>query len=189
MRNLEEIKIELREFQNNFNPAKETYKIIDEACNGFLSVEDIIKKLSEIKGTSKYPDAIKNKYNNIMIDLQKIVTEDRKKEELRVRDENTNELKALIEQLEKTKTNKKRVDNKSLDGDSEVISTGVDMEKLEEDVATIESDNDVKDDKDVYEDEDIFEKLKSSKGKKIFLILLSMVIISIVVGIIVFILF
>ena len=39
MRNLEEIKTDLRAIQGNFNPVKETYKIIDEVVNGSLTEE------------------------------------------------------------------------------------------------------------------------------------------------------
>ena len=56
MRNLEEIKTDLKEMQGNFNPKKQTYKIIDEIVNNSLNPEEVLEKLKLIKGTDKYPE-------------------------------------------------------------------------------------------------------------------------------------
>ena len=43
MRNLEEIKTDLKEMQGNFNPKKQTYKIIDEIVNNSLNPEEVLE--------------------------------------------------------------------------------------------------------------------------------------------------
>ena len=73
MRNLDEIRNELKEIQVNFNPEKSTYKIIDSVINDSMSVDLMIKSLQGIKGINKYPDDIKNKYFDIIDSLNKIL--------------------------------------------------------------------------------------------------------------------
>ena len=124
MRNLEEIKTDLKEMQGNFNPKKQTYKIIDEIVNNSLNPEEVLEKLKLIKGTDKYPEDIKNKYIMLLSNVQELVLEDRKKEEERIRNEHTKELKSLIEQLEKTKINNEIIEqDKDKDKDLEKNET------------------------------------------------------------------
>lgn len=169
MRNLEEIKTDLKEMQGNFNPKKQTYKIIDEIVNNSLNPEEVLEKLKLIKGTDKYPEDIKNKYIMLLSNVQELVLEDRKKEEERIRNEHTKELKSLIEQLEKTKIN-----NEIIEQDKDI-----DLEKNE----TLDEKEDVDEDNFSLDNDD------DNKSKKIFFVLLGLVIISIAILILIFLFF
>lgn len=171
MRNLEEIKTDLKEMQGNFNPKKQTYKIIDEIVNNSLNPEEVLEKLKLIKGTDKYPEDIKNKYIMLLSNVQELVLEDRKKEEERIRNENTKELKSLIEQLEKTKINNEIIEQDK-DIDLEKNETLDEKEDVDEDNLSLNNDND-----------------DDNKSKKIFFVLLGLVIISIAILILIFLFF
>lgn len=171
MRNLEEIKTDLKEMQGNFNPKKQTYKIIDEIVNNSLNPEEVLEKLKLIKGTDKYPEDIKNKYIMLLSNIQELVLEDRKKEEERIRNENTKELKSLIEQLEKTKINNEIIEQDK-DIDLEKNETLDEKEDVDEDNLSLDNDND-----------------DDNKSKKIFFVLLGLVIISIAILILIFLFF
>lgn len=171
MRNLEEIKTDLKEMQGNFNPKKQTYKIIDEIVNNSLNPEEVLEKLKLIKGTDKYPEDIKNKYIMLLSNVQDLVLEDRKKEEERIRNENTKELKSLIEQLEKTKINNEIIEQDK-DIDLEKNETLDEKEDVDEDNLSLNNDND-----------------DDNKSKKIFFVLLGLVIISIAILILIFLFF
>lgn len=171
MRNLEEIKTDLKEMQGNFNPKKQTYKIIDEIVNNSLNPEEVLKKLKLIKGTDKYPEDIKNKYIMLLSNVQELVLEDRKKEEERIRNEHTKELKSLIEQLEKTKINNEIIEQ---DKDIDLEKNETLDEKEDVDVDNLPLNNDNDDD---------------NKSKKIFFVLLGLVIISIAILILIFLFF
>ncbi len=173
MRNLEEIKTDLKEMQGNFNPKKQTYKIIDEIVNNSLNPEEVLEKLKLIKGTDKYPEDIKNKYIMLLSNVQELVLEDRKKEEERIRNEHTKELKSLIEQLEKTKINNEIIEQDK-DIDLEKNETLDEKEDVDEDNLSLNNDND--DD-------------NNNKSKKIFFVLLGLVIISIAILILIFLFF
>lgn len=171
MRNLEEIKTDLIEMQGNFNPKKQTYKIIDEIVNNSLNPEEVLEKLKLIKGTDKYPEDIKNKYIMLLSNVQELVLEDRKKEEERIRNEHTKELKSLIEQLEKTKINNGIIEQDK-DIDLEKNETLEEKEDVDEDNLSLNNDND-----------------DDNKSKKIFFVLLGLVIISIAILILIFLFF
>lgn len=173
MRNLEEIKTDLKEMQGNFNPKKQTYKIIDEIVNNSLNPEEVLEKLKLIKGTDKYPEDIKNKYIMLLSNVQELVLEDRKKEEERIRNEHTKELKSLIEQLEKTKINNEIIEQDK-DIDLEKNETLDEKEDVDEYNLSLNNDND--DD-------------NNNKSKKIFFVLLGLVIISIAILILIFLFF
>ena len=171
MRNVEEIKTDLKEMQGNFNPKKQTYKIIDEIVNNSLNPEEVLEKLKLIKGTDKYPEDIKNKYIMLLSNVQELVLEDRKKEEERIRNEHTKELKSLIEQLEKTKINNEIIEQDK-DIDLEKNETLDEKEDVDEDNLSLNNDND-----------------DDNKSKKIFFVLLGLVIISIAILILIFLFF
>lgn len=171
MRNLEEIKTDLKEMQGNFNPKKQTYKIIDEIVNNSLNPEEVLEKLKLIKGTDKYPEDIKNKYIMLLSNVQELVLEDRKKEEERIRNEHTKELKSLIEQLEKTKINNEIIEQDK-DIDLEKNETLDEKEDVDVDNLSLNNDND-----------------DDNKSKKIFFVLLGLVIISIAILILIFLFF
>ena len=171
MRNLEEIKTDLKEMQGNFNPKKQTYKIIDEIVNNSLNPEEVLEKLKLIKGTDKYPEDIKNKYIMLLSNVQELVLEDRKKEEERIRNEHTKELKSLIEQLEKTKINNEIIEQDK-DIDLEKNETLDEKEDVNEDNLSLNNDND-----------------NDNKSKKIFFVLFGLVIISIAILILIFLFF
>lgn len=109
MRNLDEIKNELKEIQVNFNPEKSTYKIIDSVINDSMSVDLMIKSLQGIKGINKYPDDIKNKYFDIIDSLNKILVLEKEKAYKEEQEKKTKELKDIISNLEK-RNNKKNED-------------------------------------------------------------------------------
>ncbi|MGM9878713.1 MAG: hypothetical protein ACI31R_01650 [Bacilli bacterium] len=181
MRDLEEIKKELKEIQSNFNPKKETYKIIDEIVNDSLNSEEVLEKLKLIKGTDKYPEDIKNKYIMLFSEVQELAFEERKKEEERVRNENTNELKSLIEKLEKTKTKNNEINQDSSLEEKEDLDDKDNVDELK----SFEEDNDKISNKVI--EEDVLEK--DDRYKRVFLILLALVIISVVILILVFMFF
>jgi len=109
MRNLDEIRNELKEIQVNFNPEKSTYKIIDSVINDSMSVDLMIKSLQGIKGINKYPDDIKNKYFDIIDSLNKILVLEKEKAYKEEQEKKTKELKDIISNLEK-RNNKKNED-------------------------------------------------------------------------------
>ena len=109
MRNLDEIKNELKEIQVNFNPEKSTYKIIDSVINDSMSVDLMIKSLQGIKGINKYPDDIKNKYFDIIDSLNKILVLEKEKAYKEEQEKKTKELKDIISNLEK-RNNRKNED-------------------------------------------------------------------------------
>lgn len=189
MKNLEEIKTDLRTIQGNFNPVKETYKIIDEVVNASLTEEEMFKKLSEIKGTNRYPEAIKNRYDNIMNDLQKLVIDSKKLEEKKRQEENTRELKDIIESLEKSKVGKKKLEEEEEVKDVEP-QEGISSTSFNDDSnlnrSIVDEDTSEIVDKPLSLNDDCKEE---KSGKKLFLFLLIMVILSIVVGILIFLFF
>ena len=181
MKELEEIKISLKEMQSNFNPRKQTYKIIDEIVNNSLNPEEVLEKLKLIKGTDKYPEDIKNKYIKLVSKVQELVFEDRKKEEERVRNEQTKELKSLIEKLENTQKNNKIIDqDKNIELEKE--ETLDEEENADENNFSLENGNN----NDLVHIENVVD---NDKSKKIFLILLGLVIISIAILVFIFIFF
>ena len=109
MRNLDEIRNELKEIQVNFKPEKSTYKIIDSVINDSMSVDLMIKSLQGIKGINKYPDDIKNKYFDIIDSLNKILVLEKEKAYKEEQEKKTKELKDIISNLEK-RNNKKNED-------------------------------------------------------------------------------
>ena len=65
MENLNDIKNELKQIQENFNPTKSTYRIIDKVINDNMSIDQMLKSLYSIKGIEKYPEDIKEKYTQL----------------------------------------------------------------------------------------------------------------------------
>lgn len=198
MRDIEEIKTVLREIQGNFNPEKETYKLIDEVVNNSLSSEEAFKKLCEIKGVKKYPEALRNKYINIMKDLQEIVIEDRKKEEKKRQEENTKELRDIIASLEKTKNNKKRADmeaplvneNVVFDDNSGALMDEEESESLDKEEIQLQEDRvEVVEDKNSDKTKSLSLTEDESKDKNLFNILLVMIFLTLVIGVLIFLFF
>ncbi len=107
MKTKEEIKEELKQIQINFNPNKSTYKIIDNVIKENMSTELMIKNLYSIKGVSKYPENLKEKYFKIIEDLQNIFNKEKEEENKKLQEDKTKELKDLINSLEKRKIIKK----------------------------------------------------------------------------------
>ena len=99
--NINHVKEKLKEIQHNFNPEKPTYKILDEIIKGNYKPSQISKFLSSIKGVNKYPIELKNKFQDIVNDVNNLIVSERKEEEKRKQDANTRELKSLIDSLEK----------------------------------------------------------------------------------------
>lgn len=182
MKDLEEVKLSLREMQVKFNPEKQTYKIIDEIVNSSSSSEEVLEKLKSIKGTNKYPEDIKNKYIMLLSKVQELVFEDRKKEEERVRNEQTKELKSLIEKLENTQKNNKIIEkDKNIELEKE--ETLDEEENSDENNFSLENGNN---NNDLVHAGNVVD---NDKSKKIFFILLGLVIISIAILIFIFLFF
>ncbi len=103
MKDIQIIKKRLAAIQNNFNPQKNTYKVIEYVVNNDLTYNEMLMKLSEIKGFSKYPEDLKKEYISIINDIKKNIINQRKKEEREKQAANTKELKDIIDSLEKRK--------------------------------------------------------------------------------------
>lgn len=191
MRNLDEIKNELKEIQVNFNPEKSTYKIIDSVINDSMSVDLMIKSLQGIKGINKYPDDIKNKYFEIIDSLNKIPVLEKEKAYKEEQEKKTKELKDIISNLEK-RDNKKnedttlnKDDNNSKDNKDKAVlndvkeSDNVSFKKnlsLDKIVSKSVSGDKVRDDK-------VSDEMVVDKSKKIFSCLLGLIALCIMIGV------
>ena len=192
MRNLDEIKNELKEIQVNFNPEKSTYKIIDSVINDSMSVDLMIKSLQGIKGINKYPDDIKNKYFEIIDSLNKILVLEKEKAYKEEQEKKTKELKDIISNLEK-RDNKKNEDtalnkddnNNSKDNKDKAVlndvkeSDNVSFKKnlsLDKIVSKSVSGDKVRDDK-------VSDEMVVDKSKKIFSCLLGLIALCIMIGV------
>lgn len=191
MRNLDEIRNELKEIQVNFNPEKSTYKIIDSVINDSMSVDLMIKSLQGIKGINKYPDDIKNKYFDIIDSLNKILVLEKEKAYKEEQEKKTKELKDIISNLEK-RNNKKnedttlnKDDNNSKDNKDKAVlndvkeSDNVSLKKnlsLDKAVSKSVSGDKVRDD--IVSDEMVVDK-----SKKIFSCLLGLIALCIMIGV------
>lgn len=192
MRNLDEIRNELKEIQVNFNPEKSTYKIIDSVINDSMSVDLMIKSLQGIKGINKYPDDIKNKYFDIIDSLNKILVLEKEKAYKEEQEKKTKELKDIISNLEK-RNNKKNEDttlnkddnNNSKDNKDKAVlndvkeSDNVSFKKnlsLDKAVSKSVSGDKVRDD--IVSDE-----MGVDKSKKIFSCLLGLIALCIMIGV------
>lgn len=105
MADIQSIKKRLSNIQSNFNPEKNTYKVIEYVVNNNLNYDQMLKELSKIKGFSKYPEELKNEYISIINDIKENIIKQRKLEEKERIEANTKELKDIIEHLEKSKNN------------------------------------------------------------------------------------
>ena len=103
MNSTSDIKRRLAKIQGNFNPEKNTYKVIDHVVNTKLSSFEMLMELSKIRGVSKYPDDVKREYISIVNDLKEIIVAERKAEHKRKQEESTRQLKDLIDRLERRK--------------------------------------------------------------------------------------
>lgn len=192
MRNLDEIKNELKEIQVNFNPEKSTYKIIDSVINDSMSVDLMIKSLQGIKGINKYPDDIKNKYFEIIDSLNKILVLEKEKAYKEEQEKKTKELKDIISNLEKRDNKKnedtalnKNDDNNSKDNKDKAVlndvkeSDNVSFKKnlsLDKIVSKSVSGDKVRDDK-------VSDEMVVDKSKKIFSCLLGLIALCIMIGV------
>ena len=192
MRNLNEIKNELKEIQVNFNPEKSTYKIIDSVINDSMSVDLMIKSLQGIKGINKYPDDIKNKYFEIIDSLNKILVLEKEKAYKEEQEKKTKELKDIISNLEKRDNKKnedtalnKNDDNNSKDNKDKAVlndvkeSDNVSFKEnlsLDKIVSKSVSGDKVGDDK-------VSDEMVVDKSKKIFSCLLGLIALCIMIGV------
>ena len=191
MRNLDEIRNELKEIQVNFNPEKSTYKIIDSVINDSMSVDLMIKSLQGINGINKYPDDIKNKYFDIIDSLNKILVLEKEKAYKEEQEKKTKELKDIISNLEKRNNMKNedttlnKDDNNSKDNKDKAVfndvkeSDNVSFKKnlsLDKAVSKSVSGDKVRDD--IVSDEMVVDK-----SKKIFSCLLGLIALCIMIGV------
>ena len=103
MKDIQTIKNRLAAIQGNFNPQKNTYKVIEHVVNNDLSYDEMLMELSKIKGFSKYPEELKNEYVSIINDIKENIINQRKKDEREKQEANTKELKDIITSLEQRK--------------------------------------------------------------------------------------
>ncbi len=103
MKDIQTIKNRLAAIQSNFNPQKNTYKVIEHVVNNDLNYDEMLMELSKIKGFSKYPEGLKNEYVSIINDIKESIIKQRKKEEKERQEANTQELKDIISSLEERK--------------------------------------------------------------------------------------
>ena len=66
MKELQAIKERLKTIQKNFNPQKNTYKVIEYVVNNKLTYKQMLSELSKIKGFDKFPDELKKEYVSII---------------------------------------------------------------------------------------------------------------------------
>ena len=190
MKDLSSIKEEIKSIKVNFNPEKSTYKILDDIANNNYDAKYIIKLLSRIKGVSKYPDDVKNKFTEIIKSLEEIVSlEDQKKKEEEAKallkkkqEENTKELKDIIDSLEKRKFAENNENSKV---DLAANKDNVNLNDKNEDVSVI-TENET-----LIEEENSNNKNFSShaqifSGKKLFFVLFTLVIIAIIILVLIF---
>ena len=185
MKNLTEIKEMLKSIQSSFNPQKTTYKTIDKLINDNLSANEMIHEISKIKGIEKYPEDLKNKFNDIKQSLKNIEQEElRKKEEeqkqkeLEKQEARTKELKDLIDTLEQELNKPKQ--NKEIE-----------IQKQPEKSIEIETEQEPKQEQKKETKKPIKndEKEEPEKGKRKFILLLSLVIITLIIMALIFFLY
>lgn len=176
MKNVDDVKKALVRIQSNFNPEKATYKIIDSVIKGDYSASEMEMELSKIKGVDKYPEQLKKNYKDIILTLQNIIISERKLEEERKRKQNTNELKNIIESLEKSKKVKDDFNSDEKAIDDNVKEDGLDEKNLK--------DNSI-DNAKVFNNEESDKTL----GRGLFLFLLVMVFLTIIIGVLILLFF
>ncbi len=181
MNNIEDVKRSLSDIQKSFNPEKDTYKIIDRVIKENLSSKEMLMELTKIKGSNKYPEELKNKYKEVIVSLQDLILKEKALEEKRKQEENTKELRDIIDSLEKGKKAKEQLVFKA------------DNDNLKEDVAAsnaddsdnLVSDEDVKDDESLEKEEplkSIFDLDKTTgKGLNRFLLIMIGVVILVII--------
>lgn len=103
MKDIQTIKTRLAAIQGNFNPQKNTYKVIEYVVNNDLNYNEMLMELSKIRGFSKYPEDLKNEYVSIINDIKENIINQRRKDEEERQKANTRELKDIIDSLEKTR--------------------------------------------------------------------------------------
>ena len=193
MSKIAKIKKELKSIQGNFNPQKSTYKTIDDLINNNYSINEMISSLSKIKGVSKYPEDLKQRFLKIINDLKEIEAYEleekiRKKKELETKEQEakTKELKDLIDALETRKSNKK--ENSVL-----LENKNKQLENVSYDDLSLSESNDLKNLKikklvpKTLEHE--VEENEVDKENKLFKILLSLVTITFVIAMVIFFLY
>lgn len=168
MKTKEEIKEELKQIQINFNPNKSTYKIIDNVIKENMSTELMIKNLYSIKGVSKYPENLKEKYFKIIENLQNIFNKEKEEENKKLQEDKTKELKDLINSLEKRKIIKKEPEKQ--------------IKEEEEKPKVIEQKKEIKPQVIEKKPKENLQENKE-KSKKIFSCLLVLIAICIIVGV------
>ncbi len=168
MKDVQTIKERLKKIQSNFNPQKNTYKIIGHVVNNSLSCDEMLQELSKIKGFSKYPEELKQEYVSIINDIKENIIAQRKKEEQERQEANTKELKDIIDQLEKNKNeylekhneNPEPLKNKIMKKDNKEVKEELKTEKEVQDKVVKKTKNEVL-------SEDSKEEIKPNNENKI----------------------
>lgn len=171
---IQNIKEELKEIQKNFNPTKETYKILEKIINNYHNATKIHKELLKIKGIDKYPETLKEKYFGIIASLQAIIKKEKEQQE-----ENTRELQDLIKTLEAKKNTTKLQEIIRKPKEEQEILEKENIQEVELEILKKRNIQKVK--------SELTEKENNDKGRYIFVALLSLVIITLLIGILIFI--
>ena len=183
MKDLQTIKTRLAAIQDNFNPQKNTYKVIEYVVNNDLSYNEMLMELSKIRGFSKYPEDLKNEYISIINDIKENIINQRKKEEMDRQKANTQELKDIIDSLEKTRieyiAKQKEEVEEVLDVDSQIDDNKTETVVKEKEVKQEKE----KEKKEEYEQEETEEETDIPKTKKSLIVGIILVIILMILAI------
>ncbi len=181
MENLNDIKNELKRIQENFNPAKSTYRIIDKVINDDMSIDQMLKSLYSIKGIEKYPEDIKEKYFEIVESLQKLLIVKRKREKQEQENKKTKELKDIIASIEEREVKDKKEEPFKKEPAPERIKQNL-VKLQEKSIKEAKENLSKKEDLKKEEKKEVI-KQGDAKDKKIFKLLIVMIAISIILGV------
>ena len=179
MKDIQTIKQRLAAIQNNFNPQKNTYKVIEYVVNNDLTYSQMLMELSKIKGFSKYPEELKNEYVSIINDIKENIIKQRKEKERERQEANTKELKDIIANLEKSRKAYMEKQNEITDktiSEEKKEEPKKEIKEVKKETQVIEEPNNSKEEKTIETDEE-----KEAKIKKILTMGIAIVIILIVI--------
>ena len=189
MKDINMIKNDLKEIQKYFNPEKSTYKVFNELIKHNYTSEEMINVLSKIRGVHKYPDKVKTEFLdiinslNILKDYEERQRIAKEKEEEKIKQQaKTEELKDIIDNLEKAKQDKKEEQkNSPVTNNTPQIISNV-KEEVKEKVAPIKEKIEPVKEKVVSPFEELKDiEMPEEDGRLMFIILILLVVISLVV--------
>lgn len=112
MSKINEIHESLKKIQTRLNPEKISYKTTDEILNNNLTAEEILAKVKSLRGIGRLPENLKQEYSKAIGNINLLLVKERKIKEKERLEENTKQLKEIVAALEK-KTNKVNKEDKA----------------------------------------------------------------------------